>query len=79
MTHHFESVAAELIDSASTEKARAFAQKIVDAARAKGDEWLEANKFELMISISAEDCEKGFPIRDNRAVILSKFQLLLNK
>ncbi|MCA3018817.1 MAG: hypothetical protein ING66_09420 [Rhodocyclaceae bacterium] len=47
---NFESIAAALHDEAPSEKARAFADKIAAAIRARGAEWIAANEFTLHIT-----------------------------
>lgn len=78
ITENFESVVAELIGSAATDKARAFAIKVTDQARARGAEWLKANEFQLCISMPASQ-QVMMPVADNRLYIITQFQLALNK
>jgi len=79
ITENFESVVAELISSASTDKARAFAIKITDQARVRGTEWLEANQHKLCIASHASFQAKCAPIADNRLHVLANFQTCLAK
>ena len=76
---NFESIAAALHDVAPSEKARAFADKIAGAIRARGAEWIAANEFALHITFSAEEQEDLTPVEDNRLWYIAEWQLALAK
>ncbi len=72
---NFEEIAHQLMASAPTEKAACFAQKQIDAVRARGDEWIEKNKMTLRVDfVPGPDM---FPVCDNRAFYVSAFQMTL--
>src|SRR5574341_124094 len=72
---NFESIAAELVRVAPTEKAAAFAKKVADQVRARGAEWVEANVTALQCYSSAED--QYFEVSANRLYFLEKWQMAL--
>lgn len=74
---NFNSIAAELIASAPTEKARAFAEKVAAQVAAKGDEWIVANVFKLACEMSADMTRHTAPVADNRLFFMQKWQLAL--
>lgn len=73
---NFHSIAAELINSAASDKARAFAEKIVLQIEAKGEEWINAHKAQLYITMHASQ-QTAAPVADNRVWYLGKWQMAL--
>lgn len=71
---NFEAISSQLIASASTEKARAFAEKTINAVRAKGAEWIFTNAQELQVTFVPGEM---FPVRDNRTYYMAAFQMAL--
>lgn len=72
---NFQEIARQLMASAPTEKAAAFAQKQIDAVLAKGEGWIEANKFDLRCDfVPGHDT---FPVCDNRGFYVGAFQMTL--
>lgn len=71
---NFKSIASQLISSAATEKAGAFAEKTINAVRAKGAEWIFANSQELQVTFVPGEM---FPVRDNRNYYMAAFQMAL--
>lgn len=69
----------ELIKSAATPKAVAFAEKIAAQIEARGAAWIDSNAAALKISGNIEALEKFAPVADNRAFFLSAWQLALAK
>ena len=61
---NFESIAAELVRVAPTQKAADSALRTADKIRARGPEWIAAHVNELHIYSSNE--EQYFPVADNR-------------
>lgn len=74
---NFNSIAAEVIASATTEKARAFAEKVVAAITANGDEWIVANASKLHVTLSADSVRQTAPVADNRLFFVQKWQMAL--
>ena len=72
---NFETIAQQLCASAASEKALAFAEKTINAVRAKGAEWMQGNAQELRITFVPS--ENTFPVRDNRNYYLGAFQMAL--
>src|SRR5574341_179132 len=72
---NFESIAAELVRVAPTEKAAAFAKKVADQIRSRGVEWIEANVTALQCYSAAED--QYFEVSANRLYFLEKWQMAL--
>lgn len=69
---NFETIAQQLMASAATEKAAAFAEKTIVAVRAKGAEWIFANAQELRVTFVPGD---AFPVSDNRNYYIAAFQM----
>jgi len=74
---NFNSIAAELIASAPTEKARAFAEKVIGLVNARGADWIEANAIKLHVTLSADQVRASAPVADNRIFFMQKWQLAL--
>ena len=75
---NFEEIARQLMASAPTEKAAVFAQKQIDAVRAKGGEWILANAQDLRVTFVPS--AGTFPVCDNRGFYVGAMQMtLLNK
>lgn len=72
---NFESIAAELIRVAPSQKAADFALRVADQIRAKGAEWISAHEGELHIYSSAD--EQYFDVASNRLFFLEKWQVAL--
>jgi len=72
---NFESIAAELVRVAPTQKAADFALRTADKIRARGPEWIAAHVNELHIYSSNE--EQYFPVADNRIFFIEKWQMAL--
>ena len=75
--NNFETIAAELISSGSTEKAKAFATKICDQVRVMGGDWLISNAGKLSLSLSAQEQKDIAPVCDNRIWYITRFQDVL--
>jgi hypothetical protein len=75
----FEYIRAELIKSAGSDKARAFAEKIAAQVEARGVEWIESNREALKIGSTIEALEKFAPVSDNRNWFLAAWQVALAK
>ena len=73
---NFDSVAQELIASATSEKAYQFACKVANQVAEKGEDWMKANEGRLCIRINAAEQTEA-PVRDNRVFILSQWQAAL--
>jgi len=72
---NFQEIARQVMASAPSEKAAAFAQKQIDAVLARGEAWIEANKFDLRCDfVPGPDM---FPVADNRTFYVSAFQMTL--
>ena len=69
---NFESVSAQLIASAPTEKAAAFAEKITTSIRARGAAWIHAHVAELQIY--SDEKNSFCPVADNRMYFIAAFQ-----
>jgi len=84
-TQNFEAVVTELIRTAPTPKAVAFAEKISCQIRAMGSDWIEANALKLHVALTPEIVVPGTPeysaavapICDNRNYYISQWQALL--
>lgn len=75
---NFESIAQQLMVSAATEKAAAFAEKTIAAVRAKGAAWILQNAQELRVTFVPS--KNTFPVADNRNYYIAAFQMaVLNK
>lgn len=75
---NFEEIARQLMASAPTEKAAIFAQKQIDAVRARGGEWILANAQALRVTFVPS--AGTFPVCDNRGYYISAMQMtILNK
>lgn len=74
---NFNLIATELLASASSEKARAFAEKVIKQAASKGDEWITARAKELALSHSPAELASISPVADNRLWFLTKWQTAL--
>lgn len=70
---NFETIAQQLIASATTEKAAAFVEKTIAAVRAKGAEWIFDNAQELRVTFVPS--ENTFPVADNRNYYITAFQM----
>jgi len=71
---NFEEIAKQLIASAATPKAAAFAEKTIIAVCAKGAEWIFANAQKLRVTFVPGEL---FPVRDNRNYYMAEFQMAL--
>lgn len=72
---NFEEIAKQLIASAATPKAAAFAEKTISAVRAKGAEWIADHAQALRITfVPSADF---FPVGDNRNYYMAEFQMAL--
>lgn len=74
---NFESIAAELVRVAPTQKAIDFANRVADKVRAKGADWIAAHESDLHIYSSAS--EQYFDVASNRLFFLEKWQVALAK
>lgn len=73
---NFDSVAQELIASATSEKAYNFACKVANQVADKGECWIKANEAKLCVRVPASE-QTEFPVRDNRIYILGQWQSAL--
>lgn len=71
------SIADEVIASATSDNGRAFAEKVVAAILAKGNEWIQDNAVALNIGLSADAVRETAPVADNRMFYIKKWQLVL--
>jgi hypothetical protein len=76
-TANFEEISRQLMASAPTEKAAAFADKIIRGVRAKGAEWIAARAFDLQVNFVPG--HEMFPVADNRTYYISRWQMALLK
>lgn len=74
--NNFNSIAAEVIASATSDKARAFAEKVVASIAARGESWIEKNAAALSVTLSADQLRDAAPVADNRLFFLKKWQLV---
>lgn len=75
--HNFNTLAAELIRTAPSEKALAFAEKIITDVRARGTQWMAENATELQILDVADTT--FCPVEDNRNYYMAALQVALIK
>ena len=75
----FEYLRGELIKSAVSDKAKAFAERIASQIEARGSEWIESHKDALKISSTVEALETIAPVADNRNWFLAAWQVALTK
>lgn len=72
---NFASLSALLIQSAPTQKAVDFANKVIAQIEARGSEWVAKNAAELQL---LSDHKNDFcPVADNRVFFMTKFQTAL--
>ena len=70
-------LADELLRTAATEKAQAFAEKIIASVRARGAQWMADHAVELQILDAAD--KRFCPVADNRNFYMSALQMALLK
>lgn len=75
--HNFNTLADELLRTAATEKAQAFAEKIIASVRARGAQWMADHAVELQILDAAD--KRFCPVADNRNFYMSALQMALLK
>lgn len=76
---NFESIASTLYAECPSEKARFFADKVFNAIRARGNEWIIANSDKLHLKFSAPEMEATAPVEDNRLWWMAEWQKALNR
>ncbi len=72
---NFNSLAALLISTAASDKARAFAEKIIAQVRARGAQWMADNAVAMQILDAADG--RFCPVADNRNYYMAKLQTAL--
>ncbi len=75
---NFDTIAKELIASASSQKAHDFACKIANQVADKGEAWIEAHASELAVRKSASE-QSEFTVTANRLWFLAQWQVALAK
>lgn len=74
---NFRSIAKEVIESAPSEKARAFAEKVIGQIEARGQEWIMSHAAALHCELSADECRNMAPVSDNRLFFMQNWQMAL--
>lgn len=74
-TANFDSLAAILIHTAPSEKARVFAEKKIAEVRARGPQWIADHAVSLQILSSADGL--FCPVEDNRNYYMAQIQVAL--